>query len=142
MRISQARATESPRPRRGSPHHGDGGLGHLVEETRDFHARAERLGLVLQAGVITLASLGHGLHVATGTEATAGASDHDHADLGVIGQAGQGFEEGIQHVPRHGIEPVRAIEREDGHTVLDGFDQVLVIAAPPTAGGVRCRVPR
>jgi hypothetical protein len=50
---------------------------------------------------------------------------HHHAHVGIGSQARHGLEQRIEHVAGHGVQPVRAVEGEQGDAVLDGLEQIL-----------------
>jgi hypothetical protein len=58
-------------------------------------------------------------HVGAGAETPPGAGHDDGSDIGVGHSFVQAVVIGDTHFPRPGIEPFGAIERYDGHPVLD-----------------------
>src|SRR5260370_29811640 len=129
-KVARERQRE-PGARRGAAHHRDRRLRHLVEPARDLHAPAEGLGALLEGRALGLAPLGHRLDVAARAEAAPGAGEDDGAHLRVVGEPGQRRQERVEHRPRHGVQAVGAIQREDGDAVLDGLEQILGHGGPP-----------
>jgi len=102
-----------------------------VKQAGHFHLGAQTVGALLQRRAGHLGSRRHRLHVSAGAEAAPGPSEDDCADCVVIGEPWQRFEERLDHLTRHGVEPVRPIQRERRDTVGDGFEHVLRHCVPP-----------
>ena len=89
------------------------------------------MGPLLERHPLRFPGLGHGLDVPAGAERPARAREHHGADCGILGQPGQGLQQAVQHAGGQGVQPVRAVEREHCHTVLDDLQEVLGHGAPP-----------
>jgi hypothetical protein len=99
-----------------------------VEQTRRFHARAQRLRARLERVTFGLPAFGHRLDVAARAEAAAGARQHDDADGRIRGESRERFEHRVQHLARKRIQSIRPVHGQECHAILDLFEKILTHA--------------
>ena len=87
----------------------------------DGERKCVRPGILLGASAFELACADclQVVHVGAGAKSTAGAGEDDRPDVGRRGALGEKVEITAVHLGRPGIEPLRPIEREHGHSVVD-----------------------
>ena len=73
------------------------------------------------------AAAGFPFHVTAGAEgALANARENDHADIAVLGRGVEGLADFLHGVAGEGIQALGAVDRDGGHQVLDGVQDVGV----------------
>ena len=136
-RRSQAAAILEPGADRDAVDHADDRLWRGVHQHRDAAG-------LLNAGGAFLEDPGgaaaHGLDVAAGTEASAGAGQHDAADRVVGAQAGERFKQAQADFVGQRVQVLGPVEGEGGDAVFDGLDQVghgafSAMSTPDQLGG-------
>ena len=72
-------------------------------------------------------ALGERFRIGAGAEGPPRSGNHHGSDAGVVPGILQSHPPAVDHVRRKSVEPVRPVQRNDGHAIVLGIQQVLVI---------------
>ena len=76
-------------------------------------------------GAVALDGLQH-VHVSPGAKAAAGAGQHDHAHRIIVAGSAHGGLHIAGHLAAPGVEPVRAVQGDDGNTIGNTVENVFI----------------